>query len=515
MAKRSISDAEIGIIKAMLAKGMKNKDIQFHFNRPDRAVNSGRVSQIKTGSYGPEVAPASAEELDNFLLAQKSEIKSDEKTTIDPTDINTLTDMFIFGEDNIWRLKWGETDTHECKLNFGFKHCGEWIRAVAALANNRGGYVFFGVHDKETSDSSSANNSYAVTGLKTDLFLKADPAEFTRLMRATLDPTPKVRTATVRVGECSIGVMHVEQHPSRPVIVRSGDGTNTLKEGDIFFRYPGRSDRIKYSDLRSMLDERDAATRNALIPMLGRLISLGPERAMIADLENQVIGDANRPIFIDPSLAEQLKFIKEGSFSEMDGAPALRLIGDVKINEESNDLIKTVRINLNPDAVLRNFLISENVQEPLHYILHSAHSMREWQPIWYYLKLSGLSVSAAIDHLNKEAASRPSNRAATIDRLQGKKSAYYQNRGRPQVVLREINSGLINSPTDDTSAQKFALAVQGLTKKAPYMDRIREILISCYDRATSQSSAHKTLQSAVFRAACRLDELIYKEAPEE
>ena len=39
MPKRSITDEEIGLIKAMLARGMKNRDIQFYFNRQDRPVS--------------------------------------------------------------------------------------------------------------------------------------------------------------------------------------------------------------------------------------------------------------------------------------------------------------------------------------------------------------------------------------------------------------------------------------------------------------------------------------------
>ncbi|MFG1432124.1 ATP-binding protein [Xanthobacter sp. V2C-8] len=515
MAKRSISDSEIGLIKSMLAKGMKNKDIQFYFNRPDRAVNSGRVSQIKTGSYGPEVPPASTSELDVFLSSHTSTTILRETSPLDPFANKILDSMFTECESKAWRLKCGETDIHECKTSFGFKHCGEWIRAVAALSNNKGGYIFFGAHDKDTTNCSDDDGNYLVVGLKNDIFSKADPAEFTRIIRSNLDPTPTVRTTTVRVGGRTVGVMHVEQHPSRPVIVRNGDGTNTLKEGDIFFRYPGRSERIKYSDLRSMLDERDLTTRSSLIPMISRIISLGPDRTMIADLDNQVIGDSSRPIFIDQTLAEQLKFIKEGSFSETEGAPALRLVGDVTISDKSDNLRKTVRMNLSPDAVLRNFLSNDVVQEPLHYILHSAHSTREWQPIWYYLKLSGLSASSVIDHLKKEVASRPSHQSTTIERLEGKKSAYYLNRGKPQIILRQILADELELPTDDIKAQKFALAIQGLSEKPKNINDIRSILLSCYERATSQSPTHKALQSAVFRAACRLDELLYKEMAEE
>ena len=50
--KRSVTDDEIGLIRAMLARDMKNRDIQFYFNRQDRAVNSGRISGIKHGGYG-------------------------------------------------------------------------------------------------------------------------------------------------------------------------------------------------------------------------------------------------------------------------------------------------------------------------------------------------------------------------------------------------------------------------------------------------------------------------------
>lgn len=64
---RSITDEEIGLIKALLARGERNVDIQFHFNRPDRPVNSGRISQIGNGTYGPNVPAASQVELANFL----------------------------------------------------------------------------------------------------------------------------------------------------------------------------------------------------------------------------------------------------------------------------------------------------------------------------------------------------------------------------------------------------------------------------------------------------------------
>jgi hypothetical protein len=69
LAKRTIQDTEIALIKAMLDRGMKNKNIQFYFNRPERPVNSGRISTIRSGTYSnsSKIAAASADEVDSFI----------------------------------------------------------------------------------------------------------------------------------------------------------------------------------------------------------------------------------------------------------------------------------------------------------------------------------------------------------------------------------------------------------------------------------------------------------------
>ncbi len=509
------------MIKAMLARGMKNKDIQFFFNRPDRAVNSGRMSQIRDGSYGPEVPQATDAELDAFIAAPKPEghvaavavptvIGSPAKTERPkgPLDPDVISGQFAADASGTWRLITGETDQHECKANFGFKHCWEWIRAIAALANNRGGYIFFGVHDKDDAATTETDRSYAVIGLNNDEFVKADPANFTKLIRSYLDPTPNVRTVPAVIGAKTIGVMHVEQHPGRPVIVRTGDG-KVLKEGDIFFRYSGSCERIKYSDLRGILDARDVAARLDVLPLVERLLALGPARALIADLDKGVLDDGRRPIVIDPILLEQIKFIREGEFDEKSGAPTLKLVGDVTVNGDAV-ATKIVRANITADAVLRNFLTGEKVAHPLDYLAHSAHSSREWQPLWFYVHQASISAADAIEHLKKESASQPSHRDGAVTRLSGKRSAYKVNNGKPKQLVKAFGEGHIEEPKDDSEAHRFALAVQGLPDGQDNLDAFRILLLKCYERAVSQTPAHKNLRSAVFRAACRLDELQWR-----
>ncbi len=70
---RTITDQEIALIKAMIARGIKNTDIQFFFNRPGRPVNSGRISNIADGSYSDSaLIPAATDDELNTFLAERS-----------------------------------------------------------------------------------------------------------------------------------------------------------------------------------------------------------------------------------------------------------------------------------------------------------------------------------------------------------------------------------------------------------------------------------------------------------
>lgn len=212
----------------MLARGMKNKDIQFLFNRPDRAVNSGRISGIRDGKYGPsaKIKPAPDDAVDTFIKAHSSPTDigavavpaANAASPADPLDHGTIKSLFSKKAAGSWALSAGETDTHECKSSFGLKHPQAWLRAIAALSNNCGGYVFFGVND-----------SLEVIGMKSDEFDKVDPATLSRRVRSVFDPTPRFKTTVIELDGHRVGVIHVERHQSRPVIAVKRMGPRLAK----------------------------------------------------------------------------------------------------------------------------------------------------------------------------------------------------------------------------------------------------------------------------------------------
>lgn len=510
MTKRSITDEEIAIIKAMLIRGMKNKDIQFFFNRPDRPVNSGRITGIRNGTYASSstITAATDDELDAFIAAQEvlhSMGGVAVSTGAPPNDLplssHYIGKFFSPGAAGLWRLTAGETDRHECKANFGFKHQEKWLRAIAALANNEGGYVFFGVHDKDTKGPEGEDLSHAVVGMDTEEFENADPADFAKRIKAIFDPTPQFQTRTIQIGGKTIGVIYVQRHPSRPIIATKQEGS--IREGDIFFRYPGQSARIKYSDLRALLDTRDAEARAQILPMVERLLRLGRERSMVADLEEGTLGDGKTAIRIDESLVEKLTFIKAGEFDESEGAPTLRLIGDVRA-EGSSEETKTEFGLLTRTSLLDAFLCQTVPPDPKLYIRFAVEvGQGEWLPLHYFARLAGFSRGELIQYIDGTQGT-PARKKTYIARVLPK-AAYHVAVGKPKLALDDILTGNLPTVLTCQQASHTAQAIQALPDTATFdIVLMMALLKECLHLLEG-----KTTLSFVRRAICRVDELLF------
>lgn len=517
--KRSITDKEIALIKAMAARGTKNKDIQFLFNRPDRPVNSGRITEIKDGSYSDSasIPAANDKSLDDFLTSFKAtgvstsakvpDAKSSAPQENGPMSEAALVNMFEKKDSGTWRFKHGESDRHECKQEFGFKHAGKWLRAVAALANNTGGYIVFGVKDKKIASGKVDPDSYTVSGLKGHEFANADPADFTKRIKSAFDPTPKVESAILDLEGNSVGIMHVHQHGSRPVVAQKGDG-DQVKEGDIFFRYPGQSARIKYSDLRTILDDRDRQSREQILPMVEKLLHLGPRDAMVADLAGGVLSNENRSIVIDEDLLEKIKFIREGEFNEKAGDPALKLVGEVQAVDGTGAVVHKAFVT--PADLLEEFLHLKSPHDPKEYIRCAVEGGNgAWLPMHYYARKAGFSTDELAKFIMETKA--PIKRRRTYrERAVGETSAFQEFGGKPGALKAEIEAGTLPDLSCPTDAANAGRATAALCSKPPLA--LSEIL-GWIEEATDiiQSSNETSLMSMIRKGLARIDEIYFFE----
>ena len=515
MGKRSINDHEISLIKAMLARGMANNSIQFYFNRQDRPVNSGRITGIRQRSYGPEVAKATDAELTEFLAnftsaeppATVVEIEGATVAPALPLDEGTLRSFFRREADGRWFFIKGESDEFECKENFNIRNFSKPLKTIAGFANNRGGYLLFGVKDLP--------HLFEVCGLADDRFAETDQNKFSQTIRSALAPTPRFEVATIQLDGLKVGVIHVEPHSSKPVIACKNDGD--VVEGAIYYRYSGETKAISYADLRAILDERDLRSREAILPMVQRLLELGPGNALVANLADGQLEGGTRPILIDPVSLEQIKFIKEGAFDEVDGAPTLKVIGDARVVAEGSVLpVRTVREEITVEAILRNFIGRNAVEQPFAYFRQVSHEAGWISPVFYYLHLAGKTRKEAVSALRANKNAKPKCRDELIKLLTGKRSLYSKLGGNRSTTFNRI----VNTPNlevgDLKQAKAICSALTGMTEAdAGCFDQFHSLLSQCL-KLWEASENDRDLLGCIRRAASRLDEVEYgPQAPPE
>lgn len=499
MPRRSITDDEIGLIKAMLRRGMRNRDIQFYFNRQDRPVNSGRITGINAGNYGPEVPAATDAKLDAFLVAftpAKVGVVIETGAPREPTLAEKSRARFAL-RDGGWYLADGETSDQECKAEFNPRRMEPIVRAIAALANNRGGFVFIGVQ----------NVDCRVVGMPNRGFQDTDIVRITDKVKTLLTPTPIFSKEVVDLAGLAVGVVHVEKYPNPPVIVcKDADG---LEDGAILFRYPGQSGKIKFGDLLAMLRERDRAATQTLLASATRLSEIGAERALIVDTEKGELDAGSKRIVIDRALADQLDFIREGEFAERAGAPALRLIGDVHAVDPEGQVVERIEGRaLDADAVLFAYLGHEVVREPLQYICLSAKVQRQWLPIFYFVRLAGGAIDAAIRALDSTNAVYRNSKQFALGRLRGQRSAFERPGGAILGVVADLQDGrlyeLRKRFNDFQIVRGIRSLPDGFVAPEPLFDLLRDIY--------QDADGNANVRSGVFSAAARLDELEHQKA---
>lgn len=127
----------------------------------------------------------------------------------------------------------------------------------------------------------------------------------------------------------------------------------SLKEGDIFYRYGGRSERIRYEELSAIIDHARKVEEQLWLNFAQRAAKVGIENACLLDLGTGKITGNGGSIVIDENLLSKIAFIKEGEFVETKGKPAIRLIGDIEdvstgkivVRETTRKVVKAIEPN--------------------------------------------------------------------------------------------------------------------------------------------------------------------------
>lgn len=248
------------------------------------------------------------------------------KISENPLSLAILTGIFRTSPQDPSRIINREGTTIEFKESYSHGNMAQYFKTMASFANNAGGYILFGVGDKPRR----------LLGLKDKSLLKFEELkveEFTKALSEYFSPEIKWDHCTFEFRDMSFGVIYVYPIIRKPCICKKHyDAQNpkySLKEGDIYYRYGGRSERIHYTELAAIIDESRKNEERQWLEFAKKAARIGVENAALLDLNTGNLSGTGGSVVLDASLLQKVAFIQEGKFVETGGTPTLRLIGDI------------------------------------------------------------------------------------------------------------------------------------------------------------------------------------------
>ena len=231
-------------------------------------------------------------------------------------------------KDSQGRVKSRERHNLEYKEAFGLSSWAKYAKTMAAFANNQGGYILFGIKDspREVKGVNAAFNDFK-------------QEKFTESLNSLFSPELIWDCGTVDVDGVLIGFIYTEESYSKPVISLRSESSEKINSGDVFYRYRGRSEKIKYPEMNRIIEERAKKERDQILKLMETIRKSDTTNLGIVNYNN---GRFSTPygtdIAVDKKLVMQVlrkaKYIKKGSFDETEGIPVLKVTGNIDLAEE-------------------------------------------------------------------------------------------------------------------------------------------------------------------------------------
>lgn len=430
--------------------------------------------------------------------------------------LENLTGIFRVSPKEPSRIINREGTTIEFKESYNHGNMAQYFKAMAAFANNQGGYILFGIGDKPRR----------LLGLKDkslSQFEELKVEDFTKALLDYFSPEIKWEHCTFEFHDMSFGVIYVYPLMRKPCICKKHyDAQNakySLKEGDIYYRYGGRSERIRYAELASIIDEARRYEERQWLNFAKKAVRIGVSNAALLDLKSGNLSGTNGSVVIDSELLQKLAFIQEGKFVETGGTPTLRLIGNITeistgkvvVTETARKVVRAIE----PSDIVQAFLENKPVDEPIEYIKRICSATSANYPVYFFMRQASMTASDALSVV-KQTTSRGVAKDKLIERLEGKNilqsklpisstSAGKQKETYRQQWLTES----ISMPIENIGYCVEALLYLSNEEIVEHDQYIRASLLGIY--STEYEKASSIIASNIRKAICRIDEGLYLE----
>lgn len=423
-----------------------------------------------------------------------------------------LNSIFRTSPKNPDKMLSRESSSLEFKLSFGWRSLPGYLKTFAAFANAKGGYLVFGVANRP-------RKLVGLTDTSKHLFEDIDPERMTNNLNKFFAPEIAWDIQEYELDGKTYGLIYVYESQDKPIICIN-NLENGLIEGSIYYRYRGLSTRIKYPELKDILESKRGNEQRLWMQHLLKIARIGVRDTGIFDLQTGQVTGSTGSFLIDESLLSQLSFIKEGEFSEVKGKPTLKVIGKaevisgVPLQTRGKSIIKTKGIRIS-DIVLA-FLRQDEVQEPRDYITQICFENTAFLPLYFFIQLGKLDRDETIQLINGVVC-RSTSRHKLIERLErgftqnlvipsgntstAKKKRYFVR----QLVQQQMNIDISGKDLEYCLQSIRSLTSKEIQQHNEYLCNLLKTWFNKY-----YASSEGTLADNLRRAICWIDEALYK-----
>lgn len=282
--------------------------------------------------------------------------------------IEELKSHFVTNNDQL-QFELGESDTLECKKSVRIDNNGsprnfdDSLRAIAALANNKGGILLYGITEGRNS---VGDKIWEAVGLPNEKFKTLDPGNVSMLISDSMMPFVIVNPFSFRIGGLFFAGFIVDEAADKPVLAIKN--TQETREGCIYFRYPGQSKPIKHGELATIIAARESAQLQKISKLFSTIIALSNDESL-------------------PNIQSHLEGLTiEKRFESSQKSIAKLKDGDVKTDGFH---ILEQGVAVSDEDIIESFIFQRDVKNPMSYVSHYCQIARVYLPVYYYLNKAG------------------------------------------------------------------------------------------------------------------------------
>ncbi len=385
-----------------------------------------------------------------------------------------------------------ENTSFEYKESFSWANKEKYARAMASFANSSGGFLIFGIKDDNRD----------LVGLIGTKFEDKDPAVITTDLNTFFNPAIKWEKGVCFQAGKKLGVIQVYESANKPVIaIKNGE---EIKEGEIYFRYGGKVDRIKHAELRNIIEKEKMKYGSELLEKMRIIVEKGPDNVGLVNFEELRKSSEGEVFVIDPNASSSEMAVRKAGESESKAGVAVKVIQAIGTPER---VIVEKLTTINTGTIFQIFLdrMIPKSYDPLLFLEQMPYESSGYIPIYFFMKQAGKSKSEFVA-IVESSKSTTRGRTTLLNRLRTGDKDF------STTSYSDYFEGKFQGPTEfegiDRDASRSILqSIRNMNRNKieEYWMKISEFLKYCFDNFYAGTN----LKNEIRWTFCYLDTKLY------